>query len=138
MFVVCAFLGLGYRQCEKEKYRDGADKHRGSLSKITVANPIITKIVGSHSRHEYHRDNVDPPTAIQGHVSSKLRVEILQGPEKGESKDVLKSSVKLKEIPIENSKRETSEKKEAGESARSTTVNNELAMELFGKEEDEA
>jgi len=96
------------------------------------------KMFGSHSRREYHRDNVAPPTAIQGHVSSKLRVEILQGPAKGESKDVLKSSVKLKEKPVQNSKRETSEKKEADESARSTTVNNELAMELFGKEEDEA
>ena len=71
-------------------------------------------------------------------MSSNLRVEILQGPAKGESKGVLKSSVKLKEKPVENSKRETSEKKEADESARSTTVNNEFAMELFGKEEDEA
>ena len=52
------------------------------------------KIVGSHSRREYHRGNVAPPTAR--HASSKLRVEILQGPAKGESKDVLKSSVKLK------------------------------------------
>ena len=85
------------------------------------------KMFGSHSGREYHRDNVAPPTAIQGHVSSKLRVEILQGPAKGESKDVLKSSVKLKEKPVQNSKRETSEKKEADESARSTTVNNELA-----------
>jgi hypothetical protein len=43
MFVVCAFLRLGYRQCEKENMgmeHDGADKHRGSLSKITVANPV--------------------------------------------------------------------------------------------------
>ena len=83
-----------------------------------------------------HKDRYDQREAkILKILSSKLRVELLQGPSRGEEKDILKTNVKLKAKTPEKATTPAN-KDEKGQSEKVTNNNDNLAEEPFGKLDD--